>query len=320
MRDRNKIHKQLNSKSIKSYALELGFSVVGIARAEFLADPAKNLNHWLDNGYHATMQWVENRKTERSDIHTYFPEAKSVISLGMNYFTGNAISGEEYGKISNYAWGDDYHDVLKTRLRKLLKFIQTSYPNVQSRVCVDTSPVMDKVWAQRAGLGWQGKHTNLINREYGSWLFLGELILDIELDYDQPFSEDLCGTCTACIDDCPTNALTEYQINSNKCISYLTIEHRGDLPENYQDQLNSWIYGCDICQEVCPWNIKFGQTTDEDAFKPREDIQNRKLTNWKNLIENEFRVLFKNSAVKRTKYAGLYRNIINVSNSVGSKG
>ena len=221
----------VNSASIKSFALDLGFSVVGIAKAEFLEKQSDQLDQWLVAGNHATMEWMASRKGERGDIHKYFPEAKSVISVGLNYFTGNADPSDEIGKVSNYAWGEDYHIVFKKKLHQLLNFIKKSNSELKSRVCVDTSPIMDKVWAQRAGLGWQGKHTNLINRDFGSWLFLGELIVDVEFEYDTPFTEDLCGTCTACIDDCPTKALTEYKIDSNKCISYLTIEHRGDLPE-----------------------------------------------------------------------------------------
>ncbi len=306
----------VNSASIKSFALDLGFSVVGIAKAEFLEKQSDQLDQWLVAGNHATMEWMASRKGERGDIHKYFPEAKSVISVGLNYFTGNADPSDEIGKVSNYAWGEDYHIVFKKKLHQLLNFIKKSNSELKSRVCVDTSPIMDKVWAQRAGLGWQGKHTNLINRDFGSWLFLGELIVDVEFEYDTPFTEDLCGTCTACIDDCPTKALTEYKIDSNKCISYLTIEHRGDLPEEYKDQLNGWIYGCDICQEVCPWNSKFGQKTQENAFRPRKNFQHREISDWILLTEDEFRVQFKNSAVKRTKYSGLIRNIKSVSNSV----
>ncbi len=298
------------SDTIKRFGKDIGFSIIGIAKAEFIPDSSKNLNNWLDNGYHASMKWMDKRKNERENIHNYFPEAKSVISVGLNYFSGNATKKDGSGKISNYAWGDDYHIVMKKKLKALLEFIQETHPNVQSRICVDTSPILDKVWAQQAGLGWQGKHTNLINQKFGSWIFLGELILDIILDYDLRFTEDLCGTCTECLKACPTNALTEYHLDSNKCISYLTIEHRGDLPEDYQGELNNWIYGCDICQEVCPWNIKFQQITEEKAFFPRTDIRERNLNDWENITEQDFKVQFKDSAIKRTKYEGLKRNIL----------
>ena len=300
---------KISSESIKKKAQELGFQKVGIARADPTPKEKNDLETWLDQGRHATMGWMEKRKDERGDIHTYFPEAKSIISVGMNYHVGkgqNDINSDL--KFSTYAWGDDYHDVLKKRIFQLLKWIKESQTEIKGIVCVDTSPVMDKVWAQRAGLGWIGKHTNLISRDQGSWLFLGELILNMDLEYDAPFVEDLCGSCTACIDACPTQALEEYRINAGKCISYLTIEHRGELPEAEND-LHGWIYGCDICQEVCPWNQKFARESDRSEFQPRQEILDRTKEDWKQLTEKKFREIFKGSAVKRTKFAGLKRNI-----------
>ena len=300
---------KISSESIKKKAQELGFQKVGIARAVPTPKEKNDLETWLDQGRHATMGWMEKRKDERGNIHTYFPEAKSIISVGMNYHVGkgqNDINSDL--KFSTYAWGDDYHDVLKKRIFQLLKWIKESQTEIKGIVCVDTSPVMDKVWAQRAGLGWIGKHTNLISRDQGSWLFLGELILNMELEYDAPFVEDLCGSCTACIDACPTQALEEYRINAGKCISYLTIEHRGELPEAEND-LHGWIYGCDICQEVCPWNQKFARESDRSEFQPRQEILDRTKEDWKKLTEKKFREIFKGSAVKRTKFAGLKRNI-----------
>ncbi|MEA1882038.1 MAG: tRNA epoxyqueuosine(34) reductase QueG [Candidatus Marinimicrobia bacterium] len=299
----------ISSQSIKNKALELGFQKVGIAKAEETTEAKNNLDEWLNVSGHATMEWVAKRKEERGDIHTYFPEAKSVISVGMNYYSGHNQSDLKANhKISNYAWGDDYHDVLKKRLYQLLGWIKEEFPDIKGIACVDTSPVMEKVWAQKAGIGWQGKHTNLITRDFGSWLFLGELIVDMILDYDPPFDEDLCGTCTACIDACPTRALDEYRIDSGKCISYRTIEHRGKFSGG-EDNLDGWIYGCDICQEVCPWNQKFGKVTEELAFQPRKEILSWTNDNWASLDANEFRKLFKGSAVKRTKFSGLNRNI-----------
>ena len=213
-------------------------------------------------------------------------------------------------KISNYAWGDDYHDIIKTKLFSLLEEVKKQSPEIKGLVCVDTAPLMEKVWAQRAGLGWQGKHTNLISSDYGSWLFLGEILLDIELDIDEPFSEDLCGSCTACIDACPTQALDEYIIDSSKCISYLTIEHRGEFFEG-QDDLDGWIYGCDVCQEVCPWNISFSKVSDESYFEPRDKIIDNTDEDWNNLNQSDFSTIFKKSAIKRTKFSGLKRNIDN---------
>jgi epoxyqueuosine reductase len=296
------------SESIKSKAKGFGFQKVGIAKAKPTPDAKRNLDQWLNVGNHATMEWIAKRKDERGDIHTYSPEAKSVISVGMNYFVGKDQSDITTDlKFSNYAWGDDYHDLLKKKLFHLLAWLKEENPEMKGIVCVDTSPVMDKVWAQKAGLGWQGKHTNLITRDYGSWIFLGELLLDIELEYDQSFREDLCGSCTACIDACPTQALDEYTINSRKCISYQSIEYRGDFSEN--ENLNGWIYGCDICQEVCPWNQKFSQVSNEEAFQPRQAFLEWSNKDWTKMSEDGFRKLFKGSAVKRTKFSGLNRNI-----------
>ena len=299
----------MNSNKIKEIALELGFSIVGIAKAEHLEDSQNKLNKWIDDGFHATMHWIPKRLEERGNVFNYFPEVKSIICVGLNYYTDEKINEQEKGKFSNYSWGEDYHLVLKKKLYILLESIKKYYPQIKSRVCVDTSPIMDKAWAQKSGLGWQGKHTNLINRDFGSWLFLGELLLDIELDYDEPFEKDLCGTCTACIDECPTDALTEYVLDSNKCISYLTIEHRGDFKEEIGNNLDGWIYGCDVCQQVCPWNIKFAQITKEDSFYPREDIKKRNIGDWEKMTEDDFKVIFKKSPIKRTKFSGLKRNI-----------
>ena len=300
---------KISSKSIKKKAEELGFQKVGIARAEKTPQEKSDLDSWLMQGNHASMAWMMNRKDERGNIHKYFPEARSVIAVGMNYYTGkNQDDLRSDYKFSNYAWGDDYHTVLKKQLYQLLNWIKENNSKVKGVVCVDTSPVMDKVWAQRGGLGWIGKHTNLISRDLGSWLFLGELILDLELDYDAPFEEDLCGTCLACIESCPTQALDEYKIDAGKCISYLTIEHRGELPESQSD-LHGWIYGCDVCQEVCPWNEKFAIETKTGEFQPRKEIVEFISEDWDSLDEDSFKRIFKDSAVKRTKYVGLKRNI-----------
>ena len=300
---------KISSKSIKKKAEELGFQKVGIARAEKTPKEKSDLDSWLMQGNHASMTWMMNRKDERGNIHKYFPEARSVIAVGMNYYTGkNQDDLRSDYKFSNYAWGDDYHTVLKKQLYQLLNWIKENNSKVKGVVCVDTSPVMDKVWAQRGGLGWIGKHTNLISRDLGSWLFLGELILDLALDYDAPFEEDLCGTCLACIESCPTHALDEYKIDAGKCISYLTIEHRGELPESQSD-LHGWIYGCDVCQEVCPWNEKFAIESKKDEFQPRKEIVEFISEDWDSLDEDSFKRIFKDSAVKRTKYVGLKRNI-----------
>ena len=297
------------SQRIKMKADELGFQKVGITKVEFSSENKLNLDKWISKGFHASMQWIENRKEERANIFNYFPDAVSLISVGMNYFSGNTQDDlKSKFKFSNYAWGEDYHSLIKDRLQILLKWIKNTSEEIEGVACVDTSPIMEKSWAQKAGLGWQGKHTNLISRDYGSWLFLGEIILNIPLDYDKPFIEDLCGSCTACIDACPTNAITSYQLDSNKCISYRTIEHRGEFNEN-ENNLDDWIYGCDICQEVCPWNEKFSKISPEKSFYPKTEILDSSEKKWMDLDDATFKKLFKGSAVKRTKFSGLQRNI-----------
>ena len=305
----------INHKIINK-ANALGFEKIGFSKADFYKDDKKALDSWIKEKKHGTMYWISNRKEERSNIFKYFPTAKTVISLGCNYYTGKGSNGisEEY-KFSNYAWGEDYHKHIKKKLYLLVSFMEQILGSFEYRVCVDTSPVMEKKWAMRSGLGWIGKHTNLITKDYGSWLFLAEIILDQELDVNSFFNEDLCGTCTACIDECPTDAIVEpYILDSNKCISYLTIEHRGEIPADKRSELDNWIYGCDVCQEVCPWNIKFSQLTKKESFQPRERIQNKKsIKDW-DIDKKEFNQIFKNSAVKRTKYEGLMRNIDLVEN------
>ena len=299
----------ISSESIKKKAIELGFQKVGITEAAETIPEQNNLESWLRKKNHANMDWMERRSEERGNIHKYFPEARSVISVGMNYYTGlNQENLNSDYKFSNYAWGDDYHLVLKKQLFSLLNWIKEIDPKVMGVVCVDTSPVMDKVWAQKAGLGWIGKHTNLISRDYGSWLFLGELILDRDLETDDIFNSDLCGTCVACIEACPTQALNEYQIDARKCISYLSIEYRGAFTDDHED-LDGWIYGCDVCQEVCPWNEKFSIKTEKKEFQIRDEILNYENSDWDSMTEEKFRKIFKESSAKRTKYSGLKRNI-----------
>ena len=296
------------TRYIKDKATEIGFEKIGITKATATNDEKVRLEKWIKNNHHGSMSWIEKRKDERGNIFNYFKEVKSVISIGVNYYSGyDQDQIKSNSKFSNYAWGEDYHDIIKSKLYTLLNDITANYPDIKGIVCVDTSPIMEKVWAQRAGIGWQGKHTNLITRDYGSWLFLGELLLDVELDYDDEFIDDLCGSCTACIDACPTYALGEYEIYAEKCISYLTIEHRGEFGQN--TELHDWIYGCDICQEVCPWNQKFSQITNEKKFYPKEEILSWQDADWENISENAFRKIFKGSAVKRTKHNGLVRNI-----------
>ncbi len=297
------------SENIRLRASELGFAKVGIAKAEALTEEGTRLREWLGRGYHGTMEWMARNLEKRVDPREIVPNAKSVICVAMNYYVDEKHSDDpSIGKISRYAWGDDYHIVVEDRLQQLFQFIKSESPALNGKVYVDTGPMMDKAWAVRAGVGWLGKHTNVITRDYGSWVFLGEIIVDAELDYDEPIA-DFCGTCTACIDACPTNAIVEpYLLDSTKCISYLTIEHKGDIADELKPNLEGWIYGCDVCQDVCPWN-NFQQTSDEEAFRPRQENLASHLQELETLTEEEFRRRFKKSPMKRTKLSGLLRNV-----------
>lgn len=299
-----------HTKKIKEKALEIGFHKVGIAQAEALLREREYLEGWLERGFHAEMQWMEREPEKRADPQLLLENAKSVISVALNYFTPHKHDDSpENGKVSRYAWGDDYHDVLKEKLRRLETFITEISPTINTKICVDTAPIMDKAWAQRAGLGWIGKHSNLITREYGSWVFLGEILLDIELEYDAPETQDFCGSCTACLDACPTNAIVEPRvIDSNRCISYQTIELRDErLSDEIAENLNGWLYGCDICQDVCPWN-RFEKPTEETRFEPRENNVSPDLDEIANLSHEKYVERFRRSAMKRAKLAGLQRN------------
>src|SRR4030095_2458762 len=242
---------------IKRQSLAVGFDKVGLVPAVALDAEAKRLNEWLERGFHASMQWMAREPSTRVDPRTIFPAARSIVVVAINYYTPSQHhDGEGAGKVSRYAWGDDYHDVLGEKLRLLLERIKRVRPETEGKICVDIQPVMDKAWAVRAGLGWLGKHSNVITSEYGSWVFIGELLLNLELEYEHDLVEDHCGTCTMCIDACPTSAIVEpYVVDSAKCLSYATIELRApSIPEEITDKLSGWLYGCDICQDVCPWN------------------------------------------------------------------
>ena len=285
---------------------ELGFNLIGFAPAVGIN---KKIDKWIDSEFHASMNWMKTSLDQRRNILKYFPKAKTVISFGYNYYTDNNRNSNDY-KISNYAWGNDYHIILKEKLYEIIKIINSYNKDYDYRVCVDTSPIMEKHWAQKAGLGWIGKHTNLINSKIGSWFFLSEIIIDFELKYDKPFMYDLCGSCTKCIDACPTGAIDNYILDSNKCISYLTIEHRDSIPNSFSGDFDNWIYGCDICQEVCPWNIKYEKKSDDPNFMKRIEIENKNKIDWENLSLEEYQKTFKKSAIKRTKYSGITRNIL----------
>jgi epoxyqueuosine reductase len=296
---------------IRERALELGFHKVGVVPAAPLGAERARLEEWLRRGYHAEMNWMAREPERRADPRLVMPDARSVVVVALNYFTPHEHAPEVHaaGKISRYAWGDDYHDVVGGKLKELLAWIKAECPAAEGKACVDIQPLMDKAWAVRAGLGWIGKHTNLITREYGSWVFLGELLVNLELDYDTVASEDHCGTCTLCIEACPTAAITEpYVVDSNRCISYATIELRApELPAEVAGNLDGWLYGCDICQDVCPWN-RFEQPTTETRFEPREGQVSTPLSDLLELTPDAYAARFRRSPIKRAKLHGLQRN------------
>ncbi|MFN2481361.1 MAG: tRNA epoxyqueuosine(34) reductase QueG [Pyrinomonadaceae bacterium] len=295
---------------VKTLALAEGFHAVGVARAEPLREERERLEEWLRRGLHAGMRWMERDTAQRTDPRLVFAGARSVVVCALNYFTPHEHSADPAtGKISRYAWGDDYHDVVGGKLKSLLARIKERVPAAEGKACVDIQPMMDKAWAVRAGLGWIGKHTNLITRERGSWVFVGELLVNLELDYDAEPTEDHCGTCTLCLEACPTQAIAApYVVDSNRCISHATIELRDEeLPPEVADRLEGWLYGCDICQEVCPWN-RFEQPTDEPRFEPRDGNVSPALAGILELTPDAYAARFRRSAVKRAKLAGLQRN------------
>jgi len=295
------------TEAIKRQALALGFDKVGVVRAEALAAEGDNLREWLARGYGADMDWMRRTEPKRMDPRLHMPEVKTIVSVALNYYTPSEHSGRPgTGKVSRYAWGDDYHDVVGEKLRSLQDWIRSVDCSIGGKIAVDTSPVMDKAWAVRAGIGWLGKHSNVITRELGSWVFLGALLLDVELDYDDSQEADHCGSCTACLDACPTEAIVApYVVDSNRCISYVTIELRGDeLPLD----TSGWVYGCDICQDVCPWN-RFQRPTSEERFEPRTGLVDIRLDEFASLTQEEFSSRFRGSAIKRAKLRGLTRNV-----------
>ena len=281
-----------------------------VRAAEPLREERARLEEWLARCYHGAMAWMARDTVRRTDARELLPGARSVVAVALNYYTPHRhAGGASSGKISRYAWGDDYHDVLGEKLRALLAWIKETVPGAEGKVCVDAQPAMDKAWAARAGLGWIGKHTNLITRDYGSWVFLGELLLDVELEYDAAREEDHCGTCTLCIDACPTGAIVEpYVVDSNLCISHATIELRDEeLPAGVAENLDGWLYGCDVCQDVCPWN-RFEQPTAESRFEPRPGSVSPDLREVAALTHDAYVERFRRSPVKRAKLSGLQRN------------
>jgi epoxyqueuosine reductase len=302
-------NRSVNSTLIKNEAKKLGFMFCGISKAEFLEEEAPRLDEWLKKGMHGEMQYMENHFDKRLDPRLLVDGAKSVISLGLNYFTDKEQADPLVPKISKYAYGNDYHQVIKDKLKQLLQVINEKIGEVNGRAFVDSAPVLDKAWAKKAGLGWIGKNTNLISKKVGSFFFLAELIIDLELEYDIEPTADHCGTCTNCIDACPTEAIVApYIVDGSRCISYLTIELKNEIPQEFKGKMDNWMFGCDVCQDVCPWN-KFSVLHHEPAFTPHPDLLNLTGKDWEDITEDIFKKVFKNSAVKRTKFSGLKRNI-----------
>ncbi|HVO72390.1 MAG TPA: tRNA epoxyqueuosine(34) reductase QueG, partial [Ignavibacteriaceae bacterium] len=285
------------------------FNLIGFASAGELTAEYKNLLEWISRKYHSGMKYMENNLEKKKDVKKIFPDAKSIISLGMNYYMpGEFENDKSSGKISRYAWGKDYHLVITEKLDKMVKDLILIDPGFRFKYYVDTGPVMDKAWAAKSGIGWMGKHTNIINREYGSWFFIANMITNFEFNYSMP-AEDSCGSCTACIDACPTNAIVdEYLLDASKCISYLTIENKNEIPEKFKGKMDSWIFGCDICQDVCPWNKKFARESSAAEFFPGELKKEIPFEEILQMGESEFRHKFKESPVKRAKLSGLKRN------------
>ncbi|MFZ1288567.1 MAG: tRNA epoxyqueuosine(34) reductase QueG [Melioribacteraceae bacterium] len=296
-------------QQIISKAKQLGFNLLGFAKYEILENEIENLEKWLSMNYQAGMNYMQMNIDKRKDVEKILPNCKSVISLGVNYFVDKKFDEiNNSGKVSRYAWGKDYHLIIWEKLNELIEFAKTVEPNFEAKSYVDTGPVMDKVWAIKSGLGWQGKHSNIINKEIGSWFFIATIITNYDFkEYNNPIL-DLCGTCTACINACPTNAIVQdYVVDSNKCISYLTIENKGEISDIFVGKFNNWIFGCDICQEVCPWNKKFAEQTNVLEF---QNIQNKTIAfcEIENMENSEFKKRFESSPILRSKLKGLKRN------------
>jgi len=299
--------KHKHTQLIKSEAKRLGFLSCGISQAGFLEEEAPRLEAWLNKNRHGEMQYMENHFDKRLDPTLLVPGAKSVISLLLNYYPKESQTEGTY-KISKYAYGTDYHFVIKDKLKQLLQFIEEEIGEMDGRAFVDSAPVLDKAWAAKSGLGWMGKHSNLLTRQVGSFYFIAELILDLELDYDSPVT-DHCGTCTACIDACPTQAIVEpYVVDGSKCISYFTIELKNEIPNEVKGQMDDWVFGCDVCQDVCPWN-RFSKQHNEPLFNSKPELLSMTKKDWEEITREVFQKVFQKSAVKRTKFEGLQRNI-----------
>jgi len=300
-------NKEKYSQLIKAEAKRLGFLSCGISKAAFLEEEAPRLESWLNKNHHGEMKYMENHFDKRLNPTLLVDDAKSVISLLLNYYPSETQSSDSY-KISKYAYGQDYHFVIKEKLKELLQTIQTEIGAVSGRAFVDSAPVLDKAWAAKSGLGWIGKNSNLLTQQVGSFYFIAELVVDLDLEYDYA-TTDHCGTCTACIDACPTEAIVSpYVVDGSKCISYFTIELKENIPQEMKGKMDDWIFGCDVCQDVCPWN-RFSKSHNEPLFNPNPELLSMTKKDWEEITEDTFKKVFKNSAVKRTKLDGLKRNI-----------
>lgn len=296
------------SAFVKSLATEMGFSFCGISRAEFLEAEAPRLEEWLSKGYQGKMHYLENHFDKRLDPTLLVPGAKSVISLAYNYFPEKDLASDGNFKIAKYAYGEDYHRVVKRKLKAFIDRLQEAWGNFEGRAFVDSAPVMERAWAQKSGVGWIGKNSLLLNRSMGSFFFLAEIIIDVPLPPDGPI-KDYCGSCTACMDACPTEAIPEpYVVDGSKCISYFTIELKEEIPESAAGKFENWIFGCDICQDVCPWN-RFAKPHQEPAFLPSEKLEGMTTSDWQEITEEVFQTLFKHSPLQRSKLKGLQRNV-----------
>jgi epoxyqueuosine reductase len=303
------LRNEKNAQIIKQAALQLGFDYCGIAKAEELSEDAKRLEQWLSKNMHGKMQYMENHFDLRVDPRKLFPGAKSVITVLKNYYPSEKQQPNT-PKIAKYAWGEDYHEVIRQQLHQLLFEVSKQIGHINGRGFVDSAPVLERSWALKSGLGWIGKNGNLINKQSGSFFFIATLVVDIELQYDDPIAKDYCGTCTKCIDHCPTDAIQENKvIDGSKCISYFTIELKDALiPKSMKGQFNKWMFGCDICQDVCPWN-RFSQPHQEPQFEPVAAILNMSEDEWIELSNEKFNILFKKSPLKRSKFSGISRNL-----------
>lgn len=297
-----------HTQHIKAEAKRLGFLSCGVSKAEFLEEEAPRLEKWLTQNMHGEMRYMENHFDKRLDPTKLVDDSKSVISLLLNYFPSEQQKDPEAPKLSKYAYGTDYHFVIKDKLKQLLYFIEKEIGKVHGRAFVDSAPVLDKAWAAKSGLGWIGKNSNLLTQQVGSFYFIAELIIDLDLEYDTPVT-DHCGTCTACIDACPTQAIVEpYVVDGSKCISYFTIELKEEIPNSYKNQFDNWMFGCDVCQDVCPWN-RFSKPHSEPLFNPKPELLEMSKRDWEEITQEVFSKVFQKSAVKRTKFSGLQRNI-----------